>query len=306
MIDVTLQKKTLAIIGCSTPDFDDESNYAKYSLKCSLKYPNVVQENTLTTSYSEIIELVKLKAIACSEVNVIKREPNRKCCKVVNAKKIRSYNGYIGKSYVGHTENRHIPRQSENTSKMSKDFIWKGRTFSEVISVIRKNEFVLPKNISSRVLRKPLPLKHYRRELQLCDTVNCRGGSSFREYNTNSSSIIECKMIECNARQLARSVGKYTNEYIPGTSDRHRFSSNAEYIHNRIKKQSSTNKNRDAPVSSSSRLSKLKYDTFANNGLSKANINIGSSTQQISYVYDKIGQRGVNSLAYGTKNTGYY
>ena len=53
-----------------------------------------------------------------------------------------------------------------------KNFLWKGKTFSEVTSLIRKNNNLDQTHYDHSIFFKSQPLKHYRREVATIDNVS--------------------------------------------------------------------------------------------------------------------------------------
>lgn len=290
----------------------------------SLKILKINDENEkfkLALSSSENIENNKLKAIECENVSnkcnntsIIKREPNRKCCRVANKTRIRQSEGYIGKVYVGNTENTVFKVKQENRRGLNSIFSWKGKTFSEVLTTIKRNNYTFSNNIDTSALLRARPIKHYRKELVTNDDTNIRcnsitvknnidtpGCSSLKESHMITEKIEVCKSNICAAKSKVRSIGKYINEYSYGTSNRTIFSSTAEYLQHKAKVDLCgilQTKNRDKSVSSSSRLAKLKFDTISDYGIVKY-------ATESKYIYDRNGTKITSALAYGTKNSGY-
>jgi len=72
-----------------------------------------------------------------------------------------------------------------------KNFEWKGKTFSEVTSLLRKNNNIDTNNYPSSVFFKPQPLKIYRREIAtVTNTSQSRKSSTVQNFEVPGGSII--------------------------------------------------------------------------------------------------------------------
>lgn len=71
------------------------------------------------------------------------------------------------------------------------NFLWKGKTFSEVTSLIRKNNNLDQNHYDHSIFFKSQPLKHYRREVANIDNVsNSRISSTIKSFETPGGAIL--------------------------------------------------------------------------------------------------------------------
>jgi hypothetical protein len=75
--------------------------------------------------------------------------------------------------------------------KQRKPIEWKGKTFSQITTIIKRNE--MTSNNDENIFR-PMPVKHYRREIASVNSGSCNPRSSqsqFRDFETPGGSIVK-------------------------------------------------------------------------------------------------------------------
>jgi hypothetical protein len=87
---------------------------------------------------------------------------------------------------------------------------WKGKTFSQITSEIRKN-IIKPTtspNLTNHLIMKPQPLKIYRKEIAsvVPNTCNRRVSSKVSSFETPGSTIINSKISDTLANGYANTV----------------------------------------------------------------------------------------------------
>ena len=62
--------------------------------------------------------------------------------------------------------------------KKIREFSWKGKTFTEITSLLKKNNTTINTNFSKNSYFIPRPLKIYRREVVVGNSKNCNSKTS--------------------------------------------------------------------------------------------------------------------------------
>ena len=76
-------------------------------------------------------------------------------------------------------------------SKRNQAINWKGKTFSQITTIIKRNEM---SNDNDTNIFRPMPIKHYRKEIASVDITSCNPRSSqsqLRDFETPGGSIVK-------------------------------------------------------------------------------------------------------------------
>lgn len=105
--------------------------------------------------------------------------------------------------------------------KKIKEFSWKGKTFTEITSLLKKNNTTISTNFSKNSYFIPRPLKIYRREVVVGNSNNCNVKTStlIRDFDMPGGTIVNSKASTLNGLTNTLDINLTENKYErPGTS----------------------------------------------------------------------------------------
>jgi hypothetical protein len=105
--------------------------------------------------------------------------------------------------------------------KKIREFSWKGKTFTEITSLLKKNNTTIQTNFSKNSYFIPRPLKIYRREVVVGNSNNCNSKTStlIRDFDMPGGTIVNSKATTKNGLTNTLDINLTENKYErPGTS----------------------------------------------------------------------------------------
>lgn len=105
--------------------------------------------------------------------------------------------------------------------KKIREFSWKGKTFTEITSLLKKNNTTMNTNFSKNSYFIPRPLKIYRREVVVGNSKNCNLKTStlIRDFDMPGGTIVNSKASTLNGLTNTLDINLTENKYErPGTS----------------------------------------------------------------------------------------
>jgi hypothetical protein len=105
--------------------------------------------------------------------------------------------------------------------KKIREFSWKGKTFTEITSLLKKNNTTININFSKNSYFIPRPLKIYRREVVVGNSNNCnlKTSSLIRDFDMPGGTIVNSKASSLNGLTNTLDINLTENKYErPGTS----------------------------------------------------------------------------------------
>uniref|UniRef100_A0A6C0KIU8 Uncharacterized protein n=1 Tax=viral metagenome TaxID=1070528 RepID=A0A6C0KIU8_9ZZZZ len=105
--------------------------------------------------------------------------------------------------------------------KKIREFSWKGKTFTEITSLLKKNNTTINTNFSKNSYFIPRPLKIYRREVVVGNSKNCNLKTStlIRDFDMPGGTIVNSKASTKNGLTNTLDINLTENKYErPGTS----------------------------------------------------------------------------------------
>ena len=105
--------------------------------------------------------------------------------------------------------------------KKIREFSWKGKTFTEITSLLKKNNTAINTNFSKNSYFIPRPLKIYRRELVVGNSNNCNSKTStlIRDFDMPGGTIVNSVATSKNGLTNTLDINLTENKYErPGTS----------------------------------------------------------------------------------------
>ena len=119
-----------------------------------------------------------------------------------------------------------------NTRYSSQSISWKGKTFSQITSEIRKNVIkpTTSLNLTKHLIMKPQPLKIYRKEIASTVSNSCNSRNIF-SFETPGGNIVNSKIINENTRGLIDiTLPNNTGEYPGSSCDANILSGNSTQV----------------------------------------------------------------------------
>jgi hypothetical protein len=105
--------------------------------------------------------------------------------------------------------------------KKIREFSWKGKTFTEITSLLKKNNTAINTNFSKNSYFIPRPLKIYRREVVVGNSNNCNLKTStlIRDFDMPGGTIVNSEASTLNGLTNTLDINLTENKYErPGTS----------------------------------------------------------------------------------------